>query len=333
MVMMDDPARHLDIAVKVAGLGIVMFNYEEENATLDERAAELFDLEPRKPVSRAALHERIHPDDQAEVFEKISELLVPNGCDHIDMVHRVCREDGRVIWLSSRKQVVFDTSPDDPNARPVSGLMAVLDITEHREAEERIQFLMRELNHRSKNLLSVIDGVARMTARSSEAGDFLKNFSDRLTSLAANQDVLVNGSWREADLETLVEAQIRPFKEEFGSRFKTSGPTVKLKADAAQAISMAVHELATNACKYGALSNDAGTVTIEWSLKGNGEGQLSLEWREKGGPEVTPPERQGFGKRVIEDMTAKSLRGTVVYDFRPEGVYWRLDVPKETALA
>jgi two-component sensor histidine kinase len=182
--------------------------------------------------------------------------------------------------------------------------------------------LTREVNHRSKNLLTIVQVIARHTvARSPQ--DFVSTFSERLRALAANQDLLVKSEWQRLDLSDLVHSQLEYFGET-GSRILLSGPPVTVPPTVAQALGMALHELATNAAKYGSLSNESGRVEITWAVE---KDTFCMSWREIGGPVVTAAGAAGFGTTVLKRMTESVLSGDVSIDYAPKGVVWRLRCP------
>ncbi len=202
-----------------------------------------------------------------------------------------------------------------------------------RKSELRTRFVMRELTHRSKNLLAVIQAIARQTSRASEdINEFNEQFGERLASLGRSQDLLVHGNWQGVSLADVITAQLRAFIDISEPRVTTSGAPVLLNAEAAQNIGMALHELATNASKHGALSVQSGRVKIEWNWYEQGERRLRLSWTESGGPPVKPPQRKGFGHLVVERLVAASLRGCAELHWRPEGLVWVLDVPESSIL-
>jgi two-component sensor histidine kinase len=206
----------------------------------------------------------------------------------------------------------------------------VTDVTERKAAEDHIQFLMHEISHRSKNLLMVIQSIARRTARTAGTmEEFERRFERRLQGLAASHDVLVRENWHGAPLASLVRQQLVPFVEIQSSRFELAGPDVVVTAEAAQAIGLAIHELATNAIKYGALSEPSGRVKVSWMFDANAgaPGQLSLNWTEQGGPPVSPPSRKGFGHVVIGEMVERTLNGKVAVDFAHQGLKWSVSIP------
>ena len=202
--------------------------------------------------------------------------------------------------------------------------VAITDITDRMSKEAQVSQLMREVNHRSKNLLAVVQAVARQTAAKSPK-DFVSSFEQRLLALAKAQDLLIKGEWRHVAFEDLVRAELGHFAALIGRRIILTGPDLAVTPAAAQSFGMAFHELATNAAKYGALSNDVGAVTITWRLDGEGaEQRLTIEWREVGGPTVSPPVSKGFGSTVIGPMVRSGLGADVDVSFDPVGLRWRM---------
>ncbi len=202
------------------------------------------------------------------------------------------------------------------------------DVTERKAHEQQIHLLMREVNHRAKNMLSLVQAIARQTA-ARETEEFMDRFTERIQALAANQDLLVRNEWQRVDVEDLVRAQLALFADLVGSRIAVHGPKLRLNAAAAQAVGLTLHELATNAGKYGALSTDNGHVDIGWGTDGD---TLTMSWTERDGPPVSPPERRGFGTIVMEAIAERSVGGTVDLDYAPSGVTWRLTCPVTNAL-
>lgn len=218
----------------------------------------------------------------------------------------------------------------DSDDRVVGLIGGSVEVTERKEQEARIRLLMREVTHRSKNLLSVIQAIMRQTAAHSlSIDDFQKRFADRLYSLAGSHDLLVQENWNGAALRELIRSQLGHYSDLVGSQIALSGPAMQLRPDAAQHIGMALHELATNAAKYGALSVPDGRVAISWSLPADDDvaARCTLQWVESNGPPVVPPARRGFGRVVIERTVARALDGTVEMDYPPEGARWKLSFP------
>ncbi|MCC7347349.1 MAG: PAS domain-containing protein [Variibacter sp.] len=206
---------------------------------------------------------------------------------------------------------------------------AAVDVTERREGEAHLRLLMRELTHRSKNLLAVIQAMARQTARQAGSTEaFLDRFSARLQALATSHDLLVQESWHGASLHELVRSQLGHHLDRQETQVSYEGPGVLLKPEAAQGLGLGLHELATNAAKYGALSTSQGRVDIRWRRLPASEGHgIEIVWSESGGPPVAAPQRRGFGSVVIERHVAKSLDSDVTLEFRPEGLRCRILVP------
>jgi PAS domain S-box-containing protein len=200
-----------------------------------------------------------------------------------------------------------------------------IDISEQRRREEHIRFIIDELSHRTKNLLAVVMAVANQTAQ--YAGDvrqYQMRFSERLQALAHCHDLLVKDSWHGASFHDLVSAQMRPFGETNAGRINATGPAVVLKPDAVQHLGLALHELATNASKHGALSGPRGEVLIRWQHDETDD-KVRIYWCEKGGPPVMPPQRRGFGHVVIEQIVPRALNGSGILDFSPAGVNWTFE--------
>ena len=207
------------------------------------------------------------------------------------------------------------------------------DVTERVRAEEQRALLMRELNHRSKNMLSIVLAIARATA-GDPGRDFEETFQERILSLAANQDLLVASDWQGVTLSDLVRSQLAHLEDLIDHRITLKGPPLTISAAASQSFSMALHELATNAVKYGALSTSDGRVDIEWGVhKHDGEGRrFTMSWRETEGPTVAPPARSGFGSTVIRDMIRLNLRGAARLQYDSAGVVWEFNCPIENVL-
>jgi len=218
----------------------------------------------------------------------------------------------------------------------VIGLLGVSsDITSLKQSEQRNAFLVRELAHRSKNLLSVVQAIATETVRSgADPAELGERLAQRIASLATLQDIAVAGARGGVGLRALVEAQLSPFIDLSADRLTMEGPDVQLKPEVANILGMALHELATNATKYGALSVPAGRLAIAWRLDGTSadDGHFHFSWRESDGPPVTPPTRRGFGRKLTGRIAAASLKATISLDFPPEGVVWLVDAPASAVL-
>jgi PAS domain S-box-containing protein len=210
---------------------------------------------------------------------------------------------------------------------------AAVDVTERKEGEAHLRLLMRELTHRSKNLLAVIQAMARQTARHAGSIEtFLERFSARVQALARSHDLLIQESWRGASLKELVRSQLAHYLDREPDQVSIEGPDIRLRPEAAQSLGLALHELAANAAKHGALSRSGGHVDIRWqSLSDNGG--VELLWRERRGPKVSVPRRRGFGSMVIEHNLTRALDAEVDLNFAAEGLTCRVAVPKNQLVA
>ncbi len=213
-----------------------------------------------------------------------------------------------------------------PDGRP--GVVCnFYDLSERQRYDEHIRYLMREVNHRSKNLLTVVLSMARQTARNSPPADFITRFSERLYALSSSQDLIVQGNWGGVSVQGLVESQLHHLDEEVkAKRIRIEGSEVVVTPTAAQGIGMALHELSINALKYGSLSEAAGSVLVDWKITDDGK-SFTIRWIEEGGPAVSHPHHSGFGRTVIERMAAISVGGNVKLEYAPSGVRWMLTAP------
>jgi PAS domain S-box-containing protein len=263
----------------------------------------------------------IEEEDRDTVISDLKAALGKGGSFTTEF--RIRRTNGVVIWLS-----ISGVVEHAQTGKPLRAYGILQDITERKAHEKQIHLLMREVNHRSKNMLSLVQAIARQTA-ARDPEDFIGCFTERIQALAANQDLLIRNEWQGVDVEDLVRAQLAHFADLVGSRIDVDGPKLRLNAASAQAIGLALHELATNAGKYGALSTDKGRVNVCWGTVGD---TFTMSWTERDGPPVSAPKRRGFGTIVIETMVKHSLDGTVDLDYAPSGVTWRLAGPAVNSL-
>jgi PAS domain S-box-containing protein len=304
--------KRFEATFKNAGVGISIVSGEGALMRVNDRLAEMLGYSAEE-VEGLLLDDFTHPDDIPRGRTAL-EALKSGAADEYDLEKRYLCKDGSLVWGHTTVSCVRDVDGE------ISYLIKIIqDITDRKDLDENRQMLMNEVNHRGKNLLSVVKVIARQTAlRSPES--FLEAFGERLQALAANQDILVNNDWQQVELETLVRGQIRHFAA-ISERISVVGPPVNVSAHAAQAIGMAIHELATNAAKYGSLSNDVGRVTISWLVDGD---DFFMSWREQDGPAVSTPTSNGFGTTVIKQLTASSLSADVELTYAPTGVVWNV---------
>ena len=229
------------------------------------------------------------------------------------------RPDGRIIHLLGNAAPVVGASGE-----PEMAVVAFQDVTERKRAEQHQRLLIDELSHRAKNLLAIIQSVAQQSFKGDLApAEMMRAFEGRLGALAAAHSILTARAWESAPIRQIVHDTITAVKAD-NHRLSIDGPELMLSPKTGVSLAMAVHELATNALKYGSLSNDEGRVVVTWSTS---DGRLRLEWREVGGPSVAAPGRRGFGSRMIERALAAELGGTARIDFQPGGVVCLVDAP------
>jgi PAS domain S-box-containing protein len=316
-----DRARQYRATFENAGVGIAHLSPDIRWLRVNRTFAHIVGYSPDELVSMS-VQDITHPDDLDLSFAHI-ERLRSGKVDSYGLEKRYVRKDGTPVWVHITGTAVRR------NDGSVDHFVAVIqDISERKQHEEREHLLMREINHRAKNMLSVVDAIAHQTATRNPE-DFLERFSERIRALSANQDLLVRNEWKGVDVEDLVRAQLAHFADLVGTRIAMQGPKLRLNPACAQAIGLALHELGTNAGKYGALSTDRGCVEVCWNFSDN---TFTMSWSEREGPTVSTPMRRGFGTTVIERMAESSLGGMVDLDYAPTGLTWRLTCPSGNAL-
>ncbi len=244
--------------------------------------------------------------------------------DYFSSEHRIIRkDDGELRWVRGFGQYLFDA-----HGEAIRFVGFYEDITERKRAEDRIHFLMREVNHRSKNLLAVVQAIAKQTAAEGDPVAFAARFGERLQGLAASQDLLVKNQWQGVELSELVRSQLSHFSDLLEDRIILDGPRMEVSATAAQNLGLALHELATNAGKYGSLTNQNGTLRIGWRIEGEGgDDHFVMDWTESGGPPVKAPARRGLGSLLTTRITERAFEGRIKLDYAESGVTWVMSAP------
>src|SRR6266446_4283161 len=315
----------LQLALNAAQLGSWQYDPLTRMVTGDARCQEIFDVAKNEADIEEIL-KPVHPDDAERLWTAIAASLDPVDPKRSATEFRLRRRNGEVRWVETLGLAHFEGAGRERRAVSMAG--TAQDITERKQREEKEHLLMREINHRAKNMLSVVDAIAHQTATRNPE-DFVGRFSERIQALSANQDLLVRNEWNGVEIADLVRAQLAHLADLIGSRIAMHGPKLRLNPASAQAIGLALHELATNAGKYGALSTDRGRVDVSWGTDG---GTLTMSWTEREGPLVSAPKRRGFGTIVMEAMAARSVDGKVDLDYAPSGLTWRLTCPAANAL-
>lgn len=244
--------------------------------------------------------------------------LTSNG--DLDVSFRIRTPEGEPRWIEVRAQTRFAA-----DGTPISMAGVSQDISDRKEAENHRDLLTKEMAHRVKNTLATVQSIVGQSLRQAEADPaVVASITQRLQALAGAHDVLTNSGWEEARLGEIVKTATAPFDSGETTRIHVGGDPVVVSSRAATAIALAIHELSTNAVKYGALSNDKGVVTVNWHIEND---QLELVWQESGGPEVAEPSRTGFGSRMIERALSASIQGTAEIEYRPLGVVFTIRTP------
>ena len=283
-------------------------------------AERIFGYSAEEAVGRSVLM-LIPPDRQSEETEILRQIRSGERVEHYETVR--VRKDGTQLYLS------LTVSPvKDPSGTIIGASKIARDITDRRRADEHRTLLINELNHRVKNTLATVQSIAVQTLRTTErSADARLLFEARLAALSRAHDVLTTENWSGANVRDIVRRTLEPFQTRH-TDVVIDGPSIRLSPKQALAIAMALHELATNAVKYGALSSRNGGVTVTWQkFEMNGRPNIELIWSEKNGPRVAPPSRRGFGARMIQLHLAAELGGEASLDFRPEGIVCKIASP------
>lgn len=315
----------LTLAELSAGIGVWDVDLATGQVHGTPQFFRIMGLEPSVlPVSIELLRSLRHPEDRDRVVRGFREA-VESGQDSYEMEYRIVRPDGETRWIFGRGRVIRDAA-----SMPLRYSGVDIDITERKQAEEHRLLLVNELNHRVKNILATVQAIASQTFRGSSVEKRLRGaFEGRIFALSKAHDLLTSENWRGAELSDLVTETLAPFgiNDRESGRISVEGGAITLPSRKAMAISMALHELATNAAKYGALSNSMGRVAIAWRIEAEAQvKRLRLLWREIDGPPVRKPKSRGFGSHLIERLP-RELQGEVSLDYRPEGLLCEIMLP------
>jgi len=284
----------------------------------DDGQYRIFGVDPaRFDVTVENVRELVHPDD----WKHLQNAIKPTAPDAppFQSEFRVCRPNGEVRWCIGTAVASVDAT--DHVVR-ISGVTT--DITERKEAEERQVLLAREVDHRARNALALVQSIVRLT-RADNIKSYIAAVDGRIAALARAHTLLAQSRWQGADLARLVDEELAAYRGGDAQRIVASGPDVSLEPRTAQTLALALHELSTNAAKYGALSVLSGRVQLTWELQSH---SLVLRWAENGGPPAVPPASPGFGIKVISASVERQLEGEARFDWQREGLYCSLTVPR-----
>lgn len=315
-------AERLEFAQKAGRLGAWELDFESQTLTVSDLCKANFGRSPSDDFTYEDFRASVHPEDWARVEEAIEGSV--NGGGDYDIEYRNIWPDGSVHWLQVRGRTT------NVDGRPL--LVGItLDITARKEIEQRQWLLTAELDHRVKNLLAVIQSLVAQTRQgATDLDKFASNLDGRLQAIARTNNLLSRSRWEGASLAGIIRDEMQPFAAQDPRRVTLNGEDLLLRPKAATALGMAIHELATNAAKYGALSRPGGRVAIEWRRQPGPEtGGLVVSWRESGGPTVETPDRRGFGSTLIERVLAFEVDGRATQDFGQEGLVCTIEIPEE----
>ena len=314
------------LAIAATGLGTWHADFVASRQTWSDEIRRMAGLPPDVEARPSVLKPLFEPPDWERLKAAFAAAADPARDEPLRIEVPIRRaDDGRQRWMLVIGRVIFD-------ARRRSILRAVavvIDVTERRRAEEHQRLLLHELNHRVKNTLATVQAIALQTLRQTrDPAAFAESFQARLLSLSGTHNLLTESAWQNASLRSLLETELAPYLRPEGGRARLDGEIVALPARQALALGMVIHELTTNAAKYGALSVPEGRVEVSWAVSGHApERGLMVHWRERGGPRVAEPAKAGFGSRLIRRTVEDELGGRVVLEHRPEGVTCAILIP------
>jgi PAS domain S-box-containing protein len=309
----------LDLAVDAHAIGIFDWDLPTGATNWSPQMEAIFGLAPGTFEGHSEhFRRRVSPMDLERIDAETAAAIAARR-DLVNYEFRIERENGETRWIEGAARFVFD---GDGAPRRMVGTN--VDITARKAAEHHQQLLINELNHRVKNTLAIVQSIAWQSLRSGGVSRSVREaFEGRLAALAAAHDILTRRNWEGGGIGQILANAVAPHDPGEG-RLTARGPALDLEPKTAVALALAMHELATNAVKYGALSTPDGRVKVVWTV---GDGRLCLSWCETGGPPVVGPVRRGFGARLLEQGLSAELRGPVRLDFRPEGLLCSVEAP------
>jgi PAS domain S-box-containing protein len=304
------------LALAAGQMGCWEWNANTGAGLWDQGQYEIFGVDPKSFVpTLTTVRPLVHPDDLGALRRAFKQFV--GGSKTFQAEFRVRRPDGEIRWCVGVAAASFD---EQQQLIRLSGV--TVDITARKQAEDRLMVLAEEVDHRARNVIAVVQSILRLT-RAQNIEDYITAINGRIRALSIAHKLLAGSRWDGADLGRLVAEEVAPYQAGGVERIAISGPVLMLPPATAQSIALALHELVTNAAKYGALSSDAGRVGISWQLQ---EGRLELQWVETGGPTVRPPSCGGYGMRVVKAGIEGQLGGVVEFVWRPEGLICKLTV-------
>ena len=318
--------REAELRAALEAGSLAIFDYDHVKGIMNPspRLSALYGYPPDHVLTLADIRNRYHPEDVAQILDRRDRDQEDENLRNFEWTLRLLMPDGTIRWVNGRGEYLRDHE----GGRILRSRGVVMDITERKRWEEHQQLLIHELNHRVKNTLATVQSIASQTLRNAHTMESARSAMEaRLLALSRAHDVLTRENWEGAGLLEIVRGAMDPYRHERERRIRIDGPDVRLSPRMALAIAMALQELATNAVKYGALSNAQGNVRIAWSVIEAPQRHLHLTWSEANGPTVRVPQRRGFGTRLIERSLAQDLHGQANIDFAPGGVLCTVNAP------
>ena len=305
------------LALVAGNMGSWDWDVAGGKSTWDEGQHAIYGVKPGQfAVTPESLKVLIYPDDWDHLQRGMNALLERGEPQQAEF--RVRRPDGELRWCASTAAA---TRNESGKVVRISGV--TMDITDRKEAEERQALLAREVDHRAKNAMAIVQSIVRLT-KADSISEYANVIEGRIKALSRAHALLSDSRWQGAEMAKLVEEELAPYRSAQTDRIHLSGPKIILDPTTAQTLALALHELATNAAKYGALSRGTGTLAVSWQVQ---PAAISIDWREAGGPSTVAPDKSGFGTRIITSSVERQLGGKTTFDWRPEGLSCALFVP------
>jgi PAS domain S-box-containing protein len=309
------------LAISAGKMGSWDWDWASGDWMWDEGQFQIFGVDPKAfAVTPANVQPFVHPDDLDELRRALAQFA--KGAKSYEAEFRIHRPNGDMRWCFGTAAATLDAG-----GRVVRISGVTIDITERKHAEERQNLLAREVDHRAKNALALVQSIVRLT-RGENVKAYVHAVEGRITALARVHTILALSSWQGAETRKLIDEELAPYC--VGDQVWFDGPEVQLQPATAQTLTLALHELVTNSAKYGALSTLSGRLSIIWKVQAN---HLVLEWKEMDGPLIQKPISRGFGTRSVIASIESQLGGQAEFDWRSEGLICRLLVPLKTATA
>jgi PAS domain S-box-containing protein len=306
-----------NLALSAGHLGSWDWDIPEGSCLWDEGLCNIFGVDAETfQVTFENVRARFHPEDWRRLVAAFAETSPSKDSWRTEV--RVVRPDGELRWCIGMAAATYDSA-----GRLVRLSGVVADITDRKRTEDQQALLAREVDHRAKNSLAVVQSIIRLT-RADSIKSYIASVEGRIQALSRVHSLLAHARWQGADVHTLALEELSPYQMGGDGHIAVSGPRTAVTPPVAQTLALALHELATNAAKYGALSTEHGRVHLSWQTK---PGQIVLTWRESGGPPVTAPQRKGLGLQMVASGVQSQIGGEANYDWRADGLVCSLTLP------